>query len=86
MAPATNGSTWTGRIPVGAATAPIYSHGFVKAYVCPADPTNSTSRTTDSGWVGGSYACNFQVFGNPILLARIQAGDPTSPPPQSAFK
>jgi type II secretory pathway pseudopilin PulG len=59
MDPATRGKTWTGKLPDG----PIYSHGFVKTYDCPADPTNPPGQTTALGWVGGSYACNYQVFG-----------------------
>jgi hypothetical protein len=41
----------------------IWSHGFVKAFVCDADPTNGISKTTDIGWVGSSYGANYQVFG-----------------------
>jgi hypothetical protein len=42
---------------------PIYSHAFVKTYVCPADPTNSTTKPTAVGWVGGSYGANYLLFG-----------------------
>jgi prepilin-type N-terminal cleavage/methylation domain-containing protein len=48
----------------------ICQKGFVKAYVCPADPTNSTSVSVNNGtnytngWVGASYAANFLVFGS----------------------
>jgi hypothetical protein len=41
----------------------IFECGFVKTYVCPSDPTNSTQRPTACGWAGGSYAANYQVFG-----------------------
>jgi hypothetical protein len=63
MEPSTNGRTWMGQYTIGSATSPIYSHGFFRVYVCPADPTNSPQQTTPSGWVGGSYAANYQVFG-----------------------
>jgi hypothetical protein len=57
--PTTLGKTWMGQVPAG----PVYAHAFVKSYVCPDDPTNSASKTTACGWVGVSYACNYQVFG-----------------------
>jgi prepilin-type N-terminal cleavage/methylation domain-containing protein len=50
----------------------ICQKGFVKVYVCPADPTNSSSLSVNNagnptnytnGWVGASYAANFLVFG-----------------------
>jgi type II secretory pathway pseudopilin PulG len=53
------GLTWTGQT----ANGPIWSAGFVKTYVCPADPTNSTTQPTAFGWVGCSYGANYQVFG-----------------------
>jgi type II secretory pathway pseudopilin PulG len=53
------GLTWTGQT----ANGPIWSDGIVKTYVCPADPTNSTTQPTAFGWVGCSYGANFQVFG-----------------------
>jgi type II secretory pathway pseudopilin PulG len=59
MEPATKGKTWTGKLADG----PIYSHGFVRTFDCPADPTNPFSQPTALGWVGGSYACNYQVLG-----------------------
>jgi prepilin-type N-terminal cleavage/methylation domain-containing protein len=50
-------------------TGPIYSTGFVKVYVCPSDSTNSTNQpvnnqTPATGWVGSSYAANYQIFGS----------------------
>jgi hypothetical protein len=59
MQPSTNGLTWNGRGLAGN----IYSHGFVRWYVCPADPTNSPERPTAVGWCGCSYGPNYQVFG-----------------------
>jgi prepilin-type N-terminal cleavage/methylation domain-containing protein len=60
----TTGLFWTGMTPNG----PLYSSGFVKVYVCPADSTNSTSQpvtnaSSGSGWVGCSYGANYQTFG-----------------------
>jgi hypothetical protein len=43
----------------------VYDAGFVKSFVCPADPANSLTKPTDIDWVGSSYGANFQVFGNP---------------------
>jgi type II secretory pathway pseudopilin PulG len=56
---ATPGLTWTGQVGSG----PIWSDGFVEAYVCPADPTNSLTQPTALGWAGCSYGANYQVFG-----------------------
>ncbi len=53
------GQTWQGLLTNG----PICTAGFVKTYVCPADPTNSTTSPTAGGWPGSSYGDNFQVFG-----------------------
>jgi prepilin-type N-terminal cleavage/methylation domain-containing protein len=93
MQPSTNGLTWTGQIPVGAGTGPIHSSAFVKTYVCPADPTNSTTNPTPGGWVGSSYAFNYTVFGNPLLLHIYFFGNngvsppaPSTAPTRSAFK
>jgi hypothetical protein len=71
---ATPGLRWTGRLAKGQ----IYGAGSVKAYVCPADPTNSTTKPTDLSWVGGSYGANFQVFGNPRV--------PEDAPPEQQFR
>jgi prepilin-type N-terminal cleavage/methylation domain-containing protein len=56
---ASPGLTWTGKIPGGQ----IWSNGFVKTYICPADPTNSPTQPTALGWVGSSYGANYTVFG-----------------------
>jgi hypothetical protein len=72
------GLSWTGKLAKGQ----IFDAGFVKAYVCPADPTNSAAKPTDLGWVGGSYGANFQVFGNP----RVQEGAPPEQQFRSVFK
>jgi prepilin-type N-terminal cleavage/methylation domain-containing protein len=74
MQSSTNGQTWLGQIPTGATTGAIAQSGFFKAYICPADATNSNANTTPGNWVGGSYACNFQTFGNPTLYDRIVSG------------
>jgi hypothetical protein len=63
MRPSTNGATWTGQVPGGTGQRPIYQCGFFRDYVCPADPTCSLSEPTPLGWVGGSYAANYQLFG-----------------------
>jgi hypothetical protein len=63
MAGSTNGKTWLGQLPVEAGGGFLYGQGFVKTYVCDADPTNSTQQATDIGWCGSSYAANYQVFG-----------------------
>jgi prepilin-type N-terminal cleavage/methylation domain-containing protein len=68
-----NNLTWLGVIPGagGKVYGTIATDGFVKIYVCPADATNSTSHGTPANpdgndeWVGGSYAANYQLFGNP---------------------
>jgi prepilin-type N-terminal cleavage/methylation domain-containing protein len=59
--------TWMGNTGTSS-NAPIWSNGFVKTYVCPSDSTNSTQMPVNnnspaSGWVGCSYAANYQVFG-----------------------
>jgi prepilin-type N-terminal cleavage/methylation domain-containing protein len=57
--------TWTGTD--GLTT--IDTNGFVKNFVCPSDPTNSTSiGVTEVGspannWVGISYGANYLLFG-----------------------
>jgi prepilin-type N-terminal cleavage/methylation domain-containing protein len=76
----TAGLTWTGMTING----PLYSSAFVRSYVCPADSTNSFSQpvlnaSSGSGWVGASYAANYQVFGAykggpPYKLAGIPDG------------
>jgi prepilin-type N-terminal cleavage/methylation domain-containing protein len=61
---------------------PIYSHAFVKTYVCPADPTNSTSLTVSltpssgNGWVGCSYGANYLLFGSRIDQSPAAVGLP----------
>jgi prepilin-type N-terminal cleavage/methylation domain-containing protein len=58
--------TWTGAVAGGT----IQFNGFVKSYVCPSDPSNSTTlalalyQPTNTSWVGSSYAANEQVFGS----------------------
>ncbi len=74
MNPNCNGNTWTGLMPVGTTLGPLYTFGYFKPYVCPADPTNSVNQTTPGNWVGGSYACNFQLFGNPTLYDQDISG------------
>jgi type II secretory pathway pseudopilin PulG len=67
-----NNLTWLGALtnPSGGPGS-IATDGFVKIYVCPSDATNSTSQGTPANpdgqdrWVGGSYAANYQLFGNP---------------------
>jgi hypothetical protein len=65
--------TWTAYDP--GLQSNVYSSGFVKLYVCPADPTNSTNlpvtgiasgsgASSTNNWVGCSYAANFQLFGS----------------------
>jgi prepilin-type N-terminal cleavage/methylation domain-containing protein len=65
---------WLGQVSNGSGgLGNIAQFGFVKTYVCPSDSTNSTQQATpcnadgNGGWVGGSYAANFQLFGNPTL-------------------
>jgi hypothetical protein len=41
----------------------IYKAGLVPTFVCPADPTNSTTKPTKIGWAGCSYGANYTVFG-----------------------
>jgi hypothetical protein len=53
------GLTWTGLYN----GAPIFSAAFMTTFACPGDPTNSTTQPTACGWVGSSYAANYQVFG-----------------------
>jgi prepilin-type N-terminal cleavage/methylation domain-containing protein/prepilin-type processing-associated H-X9-DG protein len=65
------GQTWWGILPNGY----IQNAGFVKTYVCPADPTNSTSQPTAGGWCGSSYGCNFQVFGTANWAAQYGIGN-----------
>jgi hypothetical protein len=69
MQATTNGATWMGSSCPDESAPPLYAAAFVKTYICPDDPTNSPEHLTGAGWVGSSYACNFQVFGNPLLLA-----------------
>jgi prepilin-type N-terminal cleavage/methylation domain-containing protein len=64
MTPSTNvygGYTYGGELPNGL----IWNSGFVKLYICPADPTNSSSTGIASlwGYVGGSYGFNNLLFG-----------------------
>jgi prepilin-type N-terminal cleavage/methylation domain-containing protein len=61
----------------GSTTNLIGNTGYVKTYVCPSDSSNSTNQPstltgggtgtavggTPAVWVGGSYGCNYQVFG-----------------------
>jgi prepilin-type N-terminal cleavage/methylation domain-containing protein len=72
----TPGLTWTGVVPLNSSTGTLtYDYlaraGHVKTYVCPADATNSPGQSLTvnlagiNGWVGGSYAANYQLFGNP---------------------
>jgi hypothetical protein len=63
FAPSTNGNTWMGQVRAGRGKGPLCAHAFVKEFVCPEDPTNSAEKPTACGWVGCSYACNYQVFG-----------------------
>jgi prepilin-type N-terminal cleavage/methylation domain-containing protein len=60
--------TWTGTD----GTTVINYGGFLKNFVCPSDPSNSTSQgvnpagampTPADNWVGISYAANYQLFG-----------------------
>jgi prepilin-type processing-associated H-X9-DG protein len=41
----------------------IYSHAFIKTYICPSDPTSAPPQKTAIGWVGCNYGANYQVFG-----------------------
>jgi hypothetical protein len=39
-------------------------HAFLKCFVCPSDPAVAGTQPS-WGWAGGSYAGNYQLFGNP---------------------
>jgi len=76
----TAGLTWTGVVPLNSTTGVLTydflaKAGFVKTYVCPADSTNSPGQPVNvklagiQNWVGGSYAANYQLFGNPTSSA-----------------
>jgi prepilin-type N-terminal cleavage/methylation domain-containing protein len=69
---ATPGLTWTGKIGLDGQ---IWSRGIVKIYMCPADPTNSPMQPTAIGWVGSSYAANYQVFGTKDWAAAYGIGN-----------
>jgi type II secretory pathway pseudopilin PulG len=68
------GRTWQGTSRYGGG--PIFSTAFVKAFVCPADSSNSlTAPPTAHGWVGSSYAANAQVFGtNNRVIVDVKSG------------
>jgi prepilin-type N-terminal cleavage/methylation domain-containing protein len=57
--PQNPGQTWTGILP----GSHVYEGGFVPTFVCPSDSTNSKQQPTQGGWVGSSYAGNWQLFG-----------------------
>jgi type II secretory pathway pseudopilin PulG len=57
-----SGRTWMAILPDTGG--PIYSTCFYRAFVCPADSSNSRIEPTAHGWVGSSYAANALVFGN----------------------
>jgi prepilin-type N-terminal cleavage/methylation domain-containing protein len=69
--PETPGQTWTGIL----ANGHIYESGFVTTFMCPSDSTNSRSQPTPGGWVGSSYAGNWQVFGAATWAARFTIGN-----------
>jgi prepilin-type N-terminal cleavage/methylation domain-containing protein len=52
--------TWWGVVPGGH----VYDDAVVKGYLCPADGTLGADNRTGNGWVAGSYAANFQLFGS----------------------
>jgi prepilin-type N-terminal cleavage/methylation domain-containing protein len=60
----------------------IYDTGVVKTFLCPSDTTLSGNNQTGNGWVGASYAANFQLLGtvfdsalvSPYLLGSIPDG------------
>jgi hypothetical protein len=68
--------TWLGQVSNGSGgTGNLFQFGFVKTYVCPSDPTNSTQEPTACGWAGGSYAANYQVFGTEGWKAKYDIGN-----------
>jgi hypothetical protein len=75
MKPSTNGRTWTGQVNSDMGAGPVYNHGWFRTYVCPMDPTNSIRETTPNGWVGGSYAANYQLFGTNNWAPKYNIGN-----------
>jgi hypothetical protein len=68
--------TWLGRVSNGSGgTGNLFQFGFVKLYVCPTDPTNSTQQPTACGWVGSSFAANYQVFGTEDWKPKYNIGN-----------
>jgi prepilin-type N-terminal cleavage/methylation domain-containing protein len=51
--------TFWGPVPGGH----IYDSAVVKAFLCPADATVSGDARINNGWVGASYAGNYQLLG-----------------------
>lgn len=51
--------TFWGPVPGGH----VYDVGVVKALLCPSDSTLGGDCRTGNGWVGASYAANFQLLG-----------------------
>jgi prepilin-type N-terminal cleavage/methylation domain-containing protein/prepilin-type processing-associated H-X9-DG protein len=51
--------TYWGRVPGGH----IFDAAVVKSFVCPADPTLGAHGRIGNGWVGASYAANYQLLG-----------------------
>jgi prepilin-type N-terminal cleavage/methylation domain-containing protein len=64
-------NTWMGTLPTGY----IYNAGFVSTYICPSDSTNSKVQPTQGGWVGSSYAGNWQLFGAANWGAKFNIGN-----------
>lgn len=52
----------------------------VKVFVCPADATAPAAGLASNGWATGSYAANYQVFGQPGVGFEGQAFLPASFP------
>jgi prepilin-type N-terminal cleavage/methylation domain-containing protein len=60
-APSTPGYTWTGLIPGGGM---IQDTARVKTYLCPSDNTAPNNSIKVFGFVGSSYAANYELFGS----------------------
>src|SRR5579859_1731993 len=52
----------------------------VKVFVCPADSAAPPAGVALNGWAAGSYAANYQVFGQPGAVFEGQAQLPASFP------
>jgi prepilin-type N-terminal cleavage/methylation domain-containing protein len=66
-----NPTPWLG----GTSAGTIQNSGFVKTFICPADGTNSKQTPTPFGWVGSSYACNYQLFGAANWASQFNIGN-----------